>query len=158
MATGVCFKALVWLPAARQRKLRYRARVLRANQAVRIGLRAASRNPELAFGKALLDQGGSLLSLLPVALVGVAIFALSGGEPLQALLRMAAALERARWSLLGASIAAALLAWVLGVAFWSGALPLLAADAELGARPPPGNFLLLVGRGFGRVLPAAFVV
>src|ERR1700682_89008 len=38
------------------------AAMLRANQAVRIGLRAATRNPELAFGKALIDWIGNALA------------------------------------------------------------------------------------------------
>src|SRR5689334_20983788 len=42
--------------------------VLRANRAVRLGLRASSRNPELAFGKGLLDAIGTLLALLPPAM------------------------------------------------------------------------------------------
>lgn len=131
--------------------------MLKANQAVRLGLRASSRNPELAFGKALLDQGGNLLALLPVLLIGLFLFALSSGEALTAVLRAAVALQRARWALAGASVAAAALSWVANVCFWSGAIPLLAADAEMNARPPRGNFMLLVGRGFGRVAPTAFV-
>src|SRR5438094_376925 len=35
--------------------------MLRANHAVRLGLRSASRNPELAFGKGLLDALGTAL-------------------------------------------------------------------------------------------------
>src|SRR5260370_17644815 len=64
--------------------------MLRANDAVRLGLRAASRNPELAFGKALLDLAGSALSLLPVALGAVFIAAAAGNdEPLAAALHIA---------------------------------------------------------------------
>jgi hypothetical protein len=59
------------------------------------------------------------------------------------------------WSTAGAIGCALLLSWVLGTAFWSGALPLLAADAELSRRPPPGNFFLLAGRGFSRVVTAS---
>src|SRR5712664_242963 len=85
--------------------------MLRANQAVRLGLRAASRNPELSFGKALLDA-------------------------------------------LGGALAAAAISWTLGMAFWSGALPVLAADAELQRRPPSGHFWPLAIRGFPRVAAA----
>ena len=44
--------------------------MLKTGQAVRMGVRAASRNPELAFGKALLDLLGTVLSLLPLLLAG----------------------------------------------------------------------------------------
>jgi hypothetical protein len=37
---------------------------------------------------------------------------------------------------------------------WAGALPLLAADAELDRRPPPGNFMVLLSRGAARTLVA----
>src|SRR2546430_6969509 len=53
--------------------------VLRANQAVRLGLRAASRNPELSFGKTLLDAVGSLLSMLPWLSALILIAAVAGG-------------------------------------------------------------------------------
>ena len=46
-------------------------RPIHASEAVRLGLRAASRNPELAFGKAILDLASSALSLLPVLLAGL---------------------------------------------------------------------------------------
>src|SRR2546430_8270094 len=52
--------------------------VLRANQAVRLGLRAASRNPELSFGKTLLDAVGSLLSMLPWLSALILIAAVAG--------------------------------------------------------------------------------
>ena len=136
------------------RLLRYRGRVLRANQAVRLGLRAASRNPELAFGKALLDQGGNLLALLPFALGAVLLSALLDRGALLQALQAGRALGV---PLLGAGLAAALLALVAGAAFWSGALPLLAADAELGRRPPSGHFGVLLSRGFPRVLLASLL-
>ena len=132
--------------------------MLRANQAVRLGLRAASRNPELSFAKALVDQGGTLLAVLPV-LVAAALLArvLGDGAPLAALARLAAMVRTLTLPILGAVLAATAIGWTLGAFFWSGALPLLAADAEMNARPPPGNFFLLASRGFSRVA-AAFAV
>jgi hypothetical protein len=124
--------------------------VLKANHAVRLGLRAASRNPELAFGKALLDQGGNLIALLPLVLAGVLIFEVS----LPAAIKSLSALQ---WTVAGAVAAAALIAFVAGMLFWAGALPLVAADAEMDRRPPPGNFALLASRGFARVLGAGAV-
>jgi hypothetical protein len=131
--------------------------VLRANHAVRLGLRAATRNPELAFAKALIDQAGTLLALLPILLFAIALAGLSAADPIQLALRAAEAVQRVRWPLAGAAAAAGLVGWTLGAAFWSGALPLLAADAELGRRPPSGNFFLLVARGVARIVPAAIV-
>ncbi len=132
--------------------------MLRANHAVRLGLRAASRNPELAFAKALLDQLGNLLTLLPLLLAGVLLAAALGdGSALQALLHALRVARALRWPVAGGLCAAAGVAWALGIGFWSGALPLLAADAEMNARPPPGNFLLLASRGFARVAGAGAV-
>ena len=51
--------------------------MLRANHAVRLGLRASTRNPELSFGKALLDTLGTALSLLPWLMVGLALVGLA---------------------------------------------------------------------------------
>ena len=126
--------------------------MLRANQAVRLGLRAASRNPELAFGRALLDQVGNLLALLPVVLAALVLF--GGSRPLLAALAGAGAL---RWPTLGALVAAFAIAFAAGMLFWAGALPLLAADAELDRRPPPGNFTLLASRGLARTLLAGLL-
>jgi hypothetical protein len=129
--------------------------MLRANQAVRLGLRAASRNPELSFGKALLDGFGSALSMLPWLLAAVLLAAGTGHlSPLLGLTAAAAALLKMRWALLGAALAAGAISWTLGMAFWSGALPVLAADAELQRRPPPGHFWPLALRGFPRVVAA----
>ena len=126
--------------------------MLRANQAVRLGLRAASRNPELAFGRALLDQAGNLLAFLPVLLAVVLVF---GGT--SSLLQALAAVRLLGWPTLGALTAAAVLAFAAGMVFWSGALPLLAADAEMDRRPPPGNFAPLASRGFARTLLAGLL-
>ena len=127
-------------------------RPIRASEAVRLGLRAASRNPELAFGKALLDLGVTLLSLLPVLLASALLAgAISGGD-LEPVLR---GLSRLPLPIAGAALAVFILSLATGAAFWAGALPLLAADAELGHRPPPGGFGRLVGRGFGRVVSAS---
>jgi hypothetical protein len=132
-----------------------RAAVLRANQAVRLGLRAASRNPELSFGKALLDALGTALSMLPWLLAAALIAGAAGHrEPLLGLAIAAAALGRMRWALLGGALAAGAISWTLGMAFWAGALPVLAADAELQRRPPPGHFWPLALRGFARVAAA----
>ncbi|MFN2547539.1 MAG: hypothetical protein ABR567_08920 [Myxococcales bacterium] len=124
--------------------------MLKANHAVRVGLRAASRNPELGFARALLDQGGNLIALLPMALAAIFLFSI----PLRAVL---AALPALQWTVAGAVAAAALIAFVAGMLFWAGALPLLAADAEMDRRPPPGNFALLASRGFARVLGAGAI-
>lgn len=126
------------------------AAVLRANHAVRLGLRAASRNPELSFWKALVDQAGALLALLPVALASLLVF---GIDELPAALR---ALRVLPWPVLGALLSALAVSFTAGMVFWAGALPLLAADAEMDRRPPPGNFWLLAGKGFARVFGAGF--
>src|SRR5713101_8277233 len=129
--------------------------MLRANQAVRLGLRAASRNPELSFGKALLDALGSALSMLPWLLAAVLVAAVAWRlEPLLGVAVAAVALAKMRWAVLGGALAAAAICWTLGMAFWSGALPVLAADAELQRRPPPGHFWPLAARGFPRVAAA----
>ena len=129
--------------------------VLRANQAVRLGLRAASRNPELSFGKTLLDAVGSLLSMLPWLSALILIAAVAGRlDLLLGLAAAAVALGKMRWALAGGALAAAAISWTMGMAFWAGALPVLAADAELQRRPPPGHFWPLAVRGFARVAAA----
>ena len=75
-------------------------------------------------------------------------------EPLAALLRVLHLVDLLRWPALCALLTTSIVGGVLGLAFWSGALPLLAADAEMDARPPAGNFFLLAARGFPRVLGA----
>jgi hypothetical protein len=130
--------------------------VIRAQNAIRLGLRAATRNPELAFAKALLDLGGTALSLLPVVFAALCAYIVATRVDLApGLFQAALALQAMTWSTAGALGCALLLSWVLAAAFWSGALPLLAADAELSRRPPPGNFFLLAGRGFPRVVTAS---
>ncbi|MFL5311644.1 MAG: hypothetical protein ACJ79H_14430 [Myxococcales bacterium] len=129
--------------------------MLRANQAVRLGLRAASRNPELSFGKALLDAVGSVLSLLPWLSAAILVAAAVGRlEPLLGVVAAAVALGKMRWALAGGALAAAGISWTIGSAFWAGALPVLAADAELQRRPPAGHFWPLAVRGFARVVAA----
>jgi hypothetical protein len=128
--------------------------MLRANQAVRMGLRAASRNPELAFAKALIDQGGNLIALLPLVLGGLLIAAAVNWGGLAGALRAVRVLQ---WPLLGGMAAALIVTFAAGMLFWSGAMPLLAADAEMDARPPGGNFALLASKGFARVLVAGAV-
>jgi hypothetical protein len=128
------------------------SRALFARHAVRLGLRASSRNPELAFGKALIDLVGSLLSLLPVVL---AALLLSGAVQAADLLALLRGLRALRWPLWGAALAVGALSFAASAAFWAGAVPLLAADAEMGARPPPGNFARLAGAGFARVAGAS---
>src|SRR5947209_3703648 len=107
---------------------------LRANQAVRLGLRASSRNPELGFGKALIDQAGNLLTLLPLVLGGLLVAASLGWNGLAVAVR---ALELLRWPVAGAILCALAVSFVAAMLFWAGALPLLAADAEMDRRPPP---------------------
>lgn len=125
--------------------------MLRANQAVRLGLRASSRNPELGFGKALIDQLGTLLALLPLALAGFLVFALVNRASLRGIV---AGLQGLKWPTLGGLAAALVLSFAASMLFWSAALPLVAADAEMDRRPPPGNFAVLAARGFSRVLQA----
>ena len=128
--------------------------MLRANQAVRLGLRAASRNPELPFAKALIDQVGNFLAALPLALAALLVATAASDDLLLAAeqgLRAAAVLS---WPILGAIATALVIAFTAGMWFWAGALPLLAADAELGRRPPPGNFAMLLSRGAARALLA----
>jgi hypothetical protein len=127
--------------------------MLGAQNAIRLGVRAATRNPELAFAKTLLDLGGTALTLLPAFFVAVCAYIVATGADLSSgFFRALAALQAMSFCAAGALGCALLLSWALGTAFWSGALPLLAADAELSRRPPPGNFFLLAGRGFSRVV------
>ena len=131
--------------------------MLRANQAVRLGLRAASRNAELSFAKALINQGGNLIALLPIALAAALIAALARGNALRSALLAARALAALRWPVLGGIAAALSIALAASLLFWAGAVPLLAADAELNRRPPPGNFALLVSRGAARTVVAGIL-
>ncbi len=129
--------------------------VLRAHHAVRLGLRAATRNPELSFGKGLLDALGTVLSAMPWALAAVVL--LAAVDRLDAVVALAAAVRaaiRLRWAVAGGALAAAALSWALAMGFWAGALPVLAADAELQRRPPPGHFWPLALRGFPRAAAA----
>lgn len=128
--------------------------MLRANQAVRLGLRAASRNPELPFAKALIDQVGNFLAILPIALAALLLAAAVSDDLLAAAEEALGAVAALSWSTLGAIVAALAIAFTAAMSFWAGALPLLAADAELGRRPPPGNFAVLLSRGAARALLA----
>src|SRR2546425_1962895 len=131
--------------------------MLRANQAVRLGLRAASRNAELSFVKALINQGGNLLALLPIAFAAILIAARARGDALRSALLAARALAGLGWPVLGGIAAALSIALAASLLFWAGAVPLLAADAELNRRPPPGNFAVLVSRGAARTLAAGIL-
>jgi hypothetical protein len=132
--------------------------MLRGGQAVRTGLRAATRNPELALGKTLVDASGSALALLPVLLVAVLAFAsVTARDPVLALWEVAAAIHAARWSAFGGVLCALAISWTLAMVFWSGALPLLAADAELGRRPDEASFWKLASAGFPRVVATGAV-
>jgi hypothetical protein len=128
--------------------------VLRANHAVRIGLRAASRNPELSFGQGLIDQFGHLLALVPLVLGGILVAAAMRGDALRAAALGLRAASRLGWPVLAASVSALLIGFTSTMFFWAGAIPLLAADAELDRRPPPGNFAVLLSRGGARTLVA----
>ena len=95
---------------------------------------------------------------MPALLAAVLFFALVGRLP--PLLGLAAGIEallKMRWALLGGALAAGAISWALGMAFWAGALPVLAADAELQRRPPAGHFWPLALRGFARVAAAGAV-
>ena len=127
--------------------------MIASNLAVRLGLRAASRNPELAFGRALIDQGGALLGALPAVLAGLLLAGALDAD----LGSFFDAISALRWPVLGAVVVALAISFAAGAVFWAGALPLLAADIEVDRRPPPGNFALLAARGFARVLAAAFL-
>ncbi|HXN82937.1 MAG TPA: hypothetical protein VN883_10690, partial [Myxococcales bacterium] len=128
--------------------------MLRANHAVRLGLRAASRNPELSFAKALIDQGGNLLAVVPVALAALLVASLLQDDALTSLVLALRAIVALRWPVLGGIAAAFAIAFTASMLLWAGALPLLAADAELDRRPPPGNFMVLLSRGAARTLVA----
>src|SRR5713226_5657622 len=91
--------------------------MLRANQAVRMGLRAASRNPELAFAKALIDQAGNLIALLPLVLGGLLVAAAVNWGGLAGALRAVRVLQ---WPLLGGLVAALIVTFAAGMLFWSG--------------------------------------
>jgi hypothetical protein len=129
----------------------YTDAVLPANRAVRLGLRAASRSPELPFAKALLDAFGTLLTLLPPAMALLAIFA-----PFD-LARLAQIVRGLSLAVAGGVLCALLLAFTGSLFFWAGAVPVLAADVEVDRRPPSGNFALLASRGFERVLRSGAV-
>ncbi|HTO96214.1 MAG TPA: hypothetical protein VMK66_04140 [Myxococcales bacterium] len=132
--------------------------MLRANHAVRLGLRASSRNPELAFLKALLDQAGNLLALLPLLLAALLLAAVAlRGALLPAALRTLRAALALRWPLLGGVLAALGILFLASTLFWAGTVPLLAADTELDQRPPRGNFVLLLSRGAARTLLASLL-
>ncbi len=132
--------------------------MLRTGQAIRMGLRAATRNPELAFGRALLDLAGSILSSLPVLFAAVLLWrAFAGEQSLRGLLHALEAIKRLGWPLAGALFAAAVISWALSAGFWAGALPVLAVDAEMGARPPAGTFFRLAFAGFARVAGASAI-
>ena len=109
--------------------------MLRANHAVRLGLRAASRNPELSFAKAMIDQGGNLLALVPVALAALLVATLLQDDAVTSLLLALRAIIALRWPVLGGIAAALAIAFTASMLLWAGALPLLAADAELDATP-----------------------
>ena len=128
--------------------------MLRANHAVRLGLRASSRNPELAFVKALVDQAGNLLAVLPFALAALLVLAVVRRWTLQGALRGLQAAEALRWPVFGGLLAALCILFLAGTLFWAAAVPLLAADAEIDRRPPAGNFALLLSRGAARTLVA----
>lgn len=128
--------------------------MLRPNHAVRLGLRASSRNPELAFVKALIDQVGNLLALLPIVLGALLVLGVLRRGTLPAVLRALQVAAALRWPLLGALLAALAILFLAGMLFWAGAIPLLAADAEIDRRPPRGNFALLLSRGAARTLVA----
>lgn len=129
-------------------------RAVHANEAVRLGLRAASRNPELAFGKALLNLITTALSLLPMAMAALLLWGAVSRGDLEAAL---AGLLAVRWPAAGAALTVAVLSLTAGAAFAAGAVPLLAADAELGQRPPLGAFGRLVATGFARVFGASLL-
>src|SRR5258706_14233853 len=98
--------------------------MLRAHQAVRLGLRAASRNPELSFGKALLDGAGSLLSVLPWLSALILVAAVAGRlEPLLGLAAAAGALGKMRWARAGGGPAAAGPSRTLSHGVWAGGGP-----------------------------------
>jgi len=132
--------------------------VLRANHAVRMGLRAASRNPELSFAQALIDQGGHMIALLPPALGVLLVASVVRGEALLATVRAWRALAVLGWPIAGGLVVALAIGFTASMLFWSGALPLLAADAELDRRPPGGNFAVLLSRGGARTLVAGALV
>jgi len=113
--------------------------VLRANHAVRLGLRAASRNPELSFAKALIDQGGNLLALVPVVLAALLVASLLQDDVVTSFVLAVRALFALRWPVLGGIAAALAIAFTASMLLWAGALPLLAADAELDRRPRRGT-------------------
>ena len=128
--------------------------VLRANQAVRLGLRASSRNPELGFARALIDQLGNLIAFLPALLFALLVVAAADSGSIR---RLLASMRALQWPTIGGTVAGLALAFAAGMLFWSGALPLVAADAEMDQRPPAGNFAVLASRGFARTLVAGLV-
>src|SRR5436190_1041505 len=125
--------------------------MLRANHAVRLGLRASSRNPELGFGRALIDQLGNLIAFLPVLLFALLVTAAAGtvGYGLSLLFAMACT--------------AGLIAG-LPLAVEHPRPPLFAGAALIGTASIAGSFLLdMLGRliliraaAFGEGVSVAF--
>src|SRR5258707_8653583 len=97
---------------------------------------------------------GHALARVPLAFALILISLFAADRGLDALGPLVRVLRAVGWATAGGVTAALALSFVAAMAFWSGALPLLAADAEMDARPPPGNFAVLAARGVGRVLPA----
>src|SRR5207237_868084 len=92
--------------------------MIRAQNAIRLGLRAATRNPELAFAKTLLDLGGTALSLLPVFFAAVCAYLVATRVDLApGLFQAVAALEAMTWGTAGALACALLLPAGLAVYF-----------------------------------------
>ena len=83
--------------------------MVRGGHAIRLGMRAATRNPELALGKTLLDAASAALALVPLALAAVLAFAAARSfrDPLVGAIDAIAALHAARWSTIGAIACAA---------------------------------------------------
>ncbi len=132
--------------------------MLRASQAIRMGLRAATRNPELPFAKALLDLSGTVLSALPVLFCGLLLWNAIAGQPiLRGLLFAVHALQRLAWPIAGALFAGAAISWAVAAGFFAGALPLVAADVEMNERPSPKLFFPLAFNGFARVAGASAI-
>ena len=132
--------------------------MVRASQAIRMGLRAAWRNPELSFVKALLDLMSTVLGSLPLLFAGWILWRTFSGLPiLSAVMHVAHALPKMGWPIAAALFIGGVISWALAAGFWAGALPLVAIDIEMNARPAKGLFFRLAQNGFARVAGSSLV-
>src|SRR5256885_78023 len=129
--------------------------MLRGSQAVRLGFRAASRNPELSFAKALVDQGGNLLAILPLALGAVLLAAVARGELLRAAMAALRAILALRWPVLGGIATALVIAFAGSMLLLAGTAAFGKATSLLGARLGAAMLITVVFVGVELIVASA---